>query len=94
MDIVPTLLAQMDIPTDDYVFAKDIFDDTYKPFAFFAYNDGFGLITEQDTVVIDAKADKVLVSGTSAEDGATAKEETLRTAKAFVQRIMETIDTL
>ena len=94
MDIVPTLLAQMDIPTDDYVFAKDIFDDTYKPFALFAYNDGFGLITEQDTVVIDAKADKVLVSGTSAEDGATAKEETLRTAKAFVQRIMETIDTL
>ena len=94
MDMVPTLLKQMDLPTEEYVFAKDIFDDTHKPFAFFAYNDGFGLITEQDTVVVDAKADKVLVSGTSAEDAPTATEATLRTAKAFVQRIMETIDAL
>lgn len=93
-DIVPTLLKQMDLQTEDYVFAKNIFDATHTPFAFFAFNDGFGLLTEQDTVVIDAKADKVLVSGTSAEDDLAANEETLRTAKAFIQRIMETIDKL
>ncbi len=88
-DIVPTLLSQMELPTSDYVFAKNLLGTQRTPFAFFAFNDGFGLLTERDTVVIDAKADKTVVSSSTSEE-----RNTERTARAMVQRIMETIDNM
>lgn len=85
IDLIPTLLAQMDIDYADYPFAKDILDSTSVPFAFYSFNDGFGLLTAQDTVVVDAKSDQRIIG----ENGYTEKQ-----ARAFMQRVMETIEGL
>ena len=83
IDIVPTILSQMDIDHSDYWFGKDILDSTAVPFAFYSFNDGFALLTPQDTVVIDAKANTCIIG----QEG-----ETETRARAFMQRVMETID--
>ena len=85
IDVIPTLFAQMGIDHSDYVFGKNVLDSTSVPFAFYSYNDGFALLTEQDTVVIDAKADKRIIG---------ASDETEYRARAFVQCVMEEIDKL
>ena len=85
IDLVPTLFSQLGLPTGQYTFGKDMSNTETNPFAFFAYNDGFGLITPQDTVVIDAKAN-CLLKGTEGK--------TEHRARAFVQRVMETIEKL
>lgn len=82
IDIVPTLLAQMGIDHSVYTFGKNALDSTATPFAFYSFNDGFGLIIATDTVVIDAKADRLLTGQPSSTE---------RHARAFIQRVMETI---
>jgi len=83
IDIVPTLLAQMRIDYSEYGFGKNILDSAAVPFAFYSFNDGFGLLTPQDSVVIDAKANqRVLGTDTTTE----------HQARAFMQCVMETID--
>ena len=85
IDIVPTILSQLGIDHSDYCFSKDILDSTAVPFAFYSFNDGFGMLTSQDTVVIDAKADQCIIG----QEG-----ETETRARAFMQRVMETIEKL
>ena len=85
IDIVPTILSQLGIDHSDYCFSKDILDSTAVPFAFYSFNDGFALLTPQDTVVIDAKADQCIIG----QEG-----ETETRARAFMQRVMETIEKL
>lgn len=85
IDLVPTLLAQLGMDHEAYTFGKDMLDTTRTPFAFYSFNDGFALLTEQDTVVIDAKANRPIIG---------AEGETEQHARAFVQRIMEVIETL
>lgn len=85
IDLVPTLLAQMDIDPADYVFGKDVLDSTVVPFAFYSFSDGFALLTAQDTVVVDAKVNRAIIG---------ENEETEKRARAFMQRVMEAIDRL
>lgn len=41
-DIAATLLGQMELPHDEFIFSRDVLADTYTyPFAFHAYNNGF-----------------------------------------------------
>ena len=85
IDPVPTLLAQMDIDHSDYLFAKDVLDSAAVPFAFYSFNDGFALITAQDTVVVDAKSDRRIIGDNDYIE---------KQARAFMQRMMETIEGL
>ncbi|MCQ2310435.1 MAG: sulfatase-like hydrolase/transferase [Paludibacteraceae bacterium] len=85
VDLVPTLLCQMGLEADGFLFGKNMVDTTQQEFAFFAFNDGFGLIRPNDTIVVDAKADKVLI-GTN--------PQTEHYARALIQRVMETIQEL
>ena len=85
IDLVPTLLAQMGLDRSAYAFGRDILDTTVVPYAFYSFNDGFALLTPQDTVVIDAKADKLLLGHSP---------ETEQQARAYVQKVMEEIEKL
>ena len=82
IDVVPTLLAQMGIEHSEYTFGKDVLDSTVVPFAFYSFNDGFALLTDRDTVVVDAKVDQCIIG---------QNDDTEKLARAFVQRIMEAI---
>ena len=85
IDLVPTLLAQLDLEDAGYEFGKNALDTTAAPFAFYSFSDGFALITATDTVVVDAKSNQRHIGD---------NEQTERQARAFVQTIMETIDEL
>lgn len=84
-DLVPILLAQMGLDGSAYSFGRDICDTTAVPYAFYSFNDGFALLTLEDTVVIDAKADKLLLGHSP---------ETEQQARAYIQNVMQTIDSL
>ena len=75
----------MGLDTQAYPFSKNILDTTQTEFAFYAFNDGFALLTPQDTIIIDAKAD-ILLQG---DDDSLNQH-----AHAFMQCIMEEIERL
>lgn len=85
IDLVPTVLHAMGLDTQAYPFSKNILDTTQTEFAFYAFNDGFALLTPQDTIIVDAKANKLLQG-----DNDSLKQQ----AQAVIQCIMEDIEKL
>ena len=85
IDLVPTILHAMGLDTRAYPFSKNILDTTQTEFAFYAFNDGFALLTPQDTIIVDAKANMLLQG-----DNDSLKQQ----AQAVIQRIMEDIEKL
>lgn len=83
IDLVPTVLHAMGLDTQAYPFSKNILDTTQTQFAFYAFNDGFALLTPQDTIIVDAKANMLLHGN---------NEFLNQQAHAFMQCIMEEID--
>jgi len=60
-DIVATILGQMHIPHDEFIFSRDVMGDTYKyPFAFSTYNNGFMFRDSTGCTVYDNVAGKAL----------------------------------
>jgi len=55
VDIPLTLLNQLGI-AGSFPFAKDMFSDESKSFAFYTYNEGFGFITDSSAVGFDLKS--------------------------------------
>ncbi len=53
MDLARTLLSQMEIPSGDFVFSKDIFGKDTPKFAYYAFPDGFGFIDRRGVAVFD-----------------------------------------
>lgn len=45
-DVAATLLTQMNIPTGEYVFSRNIFSDAYPNVITYAYNNGFGYVSD------------------------------------------------
>ena len=83
IDLVPTVLHAMGLDAEAYPFSKNILDSTQTEFAFYAFNDGFALLTPQDTIIVDAKANMLLHGN---------NEFLNQQAHAFMQCIMEEID--
>ena len=83
IDLVPTVLHAMGLDAEAYPFSKNILDSTQTEFAFYAFNDGFALLTPQDTIIVDAKANMLLHGNND-----SLKQQ----AHAFMQCIMEEID--
>lgn len=81
IDWVPTLLHQMRLPASQFTFAKDILDTTKMPYAYYNFVDGFALITQTDTTIIDAVTNKPIVYPTVNTH-----------AHAITQRIYESLD--
>lgn len=86
IDLIPTLLSQMGLDISAYRFGKDILSPATTPYAFYSFNDGFALVTENDTVVIDARAGRVLIGA--------GKEEMEQQARAYMQCVMQEVDQL
>ena len=82
IDLIPTALSSLGLNTSPYIFSKNILDTTQAEFAFYAFNDGFALLTPNDTVIVDAKPN-LLLKGDN--------ENLNLQAHAFMQCIMEEI---
>ena len=67
IDICATLLGQMGVAHDDFEYSKDIFAPAPpRKFAYYTFNDGFGVVADTGEAVWDATSGKV-VSATDPE---------------------------
>lgn len=79
IDLAATLLSQLDIPTDDFTFSKNLLDPTTRGFSFFDFNDGFGFLTDTCFQVYDNPSGRWL-----RYDNTGAEPDSL-SGKAFLQ---------
>lgn len=82
IDLASTLLHQLNISADEFSFSHNILDDAYPSYAFYSYIDGFGLITENDTVRYDCGANQVIYS---------TNNIVLQQGKAYLQKLYDDI---
>ncbi len=54
IDLAATLLGQLGVPHDDFEYSKDIFDPALPKFGYYAYNDGFAVVTAEGEATWDA----------------------------------------
>ncbi|WP_169728011.1 LTA synthase family protein [Adhaeribacter aquaticus] len=59
-DIVPTVLAQLDLPFQSFVWGKNLLNPGASSFAFYVFNDGFGFVSPQGAVTFDNIAKKII----------------------------------
>jgi len=78
-DIALTILHQMGLTGNEYRFSRDIFGASGHPFAFYTFNDGFGVITDGARAAFDN------VSRTAIYSAGTQIEETVEAGKAYLQ---------
>lgn len=60
IDLARTLLAQLQIEASEFKFSKNIFGKDSPKFAFYAFNDGFGMVNDSSLSIYDCGAEKVL----------------------------------
>ena len=84
-DIAATLLAQLALPHDEFVFSKDMHNPASPHFAFFTVPDAFGMVTADNQVIFNCQAGTVVV------DEGTAKGKNLPLGKAYLQKLYDDI---
>ena len=52
-DIATTILDQLHVPANNFKWGKDLLDSSAKQFAFYSFNNGFGLVTSNGTETFD-----------------------------------------
>jgi len=84
-DIAATLLAQLDIPAQQFTWSKNLLNPYTKSFAFFSWDNGMGFIDQQQCVTFD-NVGKMILFNSNAEDKAKTLQ-TLDHAKAYLQNV-------
>lgn len=84
-DIAATLLAQLALPHDEFVFSKDMLNPASPHFEFFTVPDAFGMVTADNQVIFNCQAGTVVV------DEGTAKGKNLPLGKAYLQKLYDDI---
>jgi len=59
-DLAATLLAQLNLPHNQFALSKNILANKVTPFAYFAFNEGFGYVNQTDTLVYDLVGKKYI----------------------------------
>jgi phosphoglycerol transferase MdoB-like AlkP superfamily enzyme len=59
-DIATTILDQLHLPTNNFKWGKDLLDSSARQFAFYSFNNGFGLVTPSGTETIDNVSRKTI----------------------------------
>ena len=78
-DLAATLLGQMNLPHDEFLFSRDVLADTYKErFSFHTYNNGFMFTDERGSTIVDNVSDNAI-------EGADERRE--RYGRAILQKL-------
>jgi phosphoglycerol transferase MdoB-like AlkP superfamily enzyme len=78
IDLSATLLGQLGINNDDFMFSKDVFDNNSPEFAIFAFNNGFGIIEKEGYASYDYGSQTEITS---------TDAEILKRGKSFIQTV-------
>lgn len=82
-DLAATLLAQLGLPHEEFVFSKDLLCSEAPHFAFFTVPDAVGMATPEGKVIYDCQ------SGQTAVSQGTAPDRLLHQAKAYLQKLYD-----
>ena len=53
IDIASTILNQLNLSDSNFVFSKNILNTNTKPFAYYVFNNGYGFVSQTDTIIYD-----------------------------------------
>ena len=81
IDMAGSLMEQLNLAGNQFVFGKNIFDSTSKHWAFFTYNDGIGFITDSSRTLFDNAGKRTVFEEGKSNTG----HETI--AKALMQKV-------
>lgn len=59
-DIAATLLGQLGVEHREFTFSKNMMSDATSKFAFFAVNDAFGIVSEENSLIYDNRAKRIV----------------------------------
>ncbi|MEG1586481.1 MAG: sulfatase-like hydrolase/transferase [Bacteroidales bacterium] len=86
IDLAATLLRQMNLPYDDFVFSKDMMNATNRPFAYYTFKDGFGILKDSSIFVYDCASNQSIIHQTRVAN------ELEKEGKAFLQCLYNDLD--
>ncbi|MDL2315193.1 sulfatase-like hydrolase/transferase [Bacteroidales bacterium OttesenSCG-928-C19] len=86
-DFPKTLLTQLNIEHPEYSWGKNILNSNQVPFAFYTFDEGFGLINNEQTIIYDCRLEDVIY----VKDTALFKQDSsiLQQGKALLQKEMD-----
>lgn len=79
-DLAKTLLNQLNISSKEYIWSKDLFAKNQKQFAYFAFNNGFGFIQNNNNFIFDNVGKRII------SKSGEISEKDIQLGKAYVQR--------
>lgn len=59
-DIAATLLGQLGVEHREFTFSKNMMSDATPKFAFFTVNDAFGIVSEENSLIYDNRAKRIV----------------------------------
>lgn len=83
-DIAATILGQLELPHEDFIFSRDVMADTYQyPFSFSTFNNGFNFRDSTGVTVFDNTLKKALYNDDASR---------IRKGKAILQKLYEDLN--
>ena len=83
-DLAATLLCQLNLPHDSFIFSRDILDPGSPKYAFYTFPNGFGFIDSTGVSVYDNESNKPLL-----ETPVTNSETRLNKGKVLLQTLYD-----
>lgn len=81
-DIAATLLGQLGVEHREFTFSKNMMSDATPKFAFFAVNDAFGIVSEENSLIYDNRAKRTVYDKGE-------KSFNLKRGQAYLQKLYD-----
>ncbi len=85
-DIAATLLAQLNLPYDQFKWSKDLLNPGSKPFAFFDWDNGMGFMLDGQVISYD-NLGKQIIYTKNPKAGKALSDKALLYGKAYLQQV-------
>ncbi len=85
IDISATLLSQLGLPHDDFMFSKNMLNPASPHFGYFTFVNGFGMVTPQNQYVFDYESKTVFLNRGS-------KDANKKKAEALLQTLYDDLE--
>jgi phosphoglycerol transferase MdoB-like AlkP superfamily enzyme len=85
-DIAATLFTQLNIPSDDFKWSRDILNQGTKDFAFFDWDNGFGVVSPKQTISFDNTGKNIIYKKS---ESTNEDVQLLNQGKAYMQQVFQ-----
>ena len=86
IDIAATLLGMLGIAHSEFVYSKDLLDESAPHFAYFTFPDAMGMVTDSNCIVYDNTSARIQYSS------GKGTQMLLRKSQAYLQKLYDDLD--